>query len=181
MHRRHRRFAFVDATRWAVAVDGAAALGSDGTLRFAHDHAGGSSARTVSLPQRPPWSVVMPRLASIHGRAGDDWTVVDVADTGEARLRATLSAGSYAGYVVVDVDRAVVVELGTPSRVADIERGLSAGERAALHASTGPTGAPGAVPQAWSERRPTGCTDVSGPAKHAQTTSAHPPAAVPWA
>lgn len=59
---------FLTASRWAVRIDGAATMWSDGRRMAVRDRSGSSSGGGRTLPQRPPWSMVVPRQAGIYGR-----------------------------------------------------------------------------------------------------------------
>lgn len=131
------RFLFVDPGRWVVWIDGAATLWSDGVGRHTRDRTGKSSGSGTTMPRRPPWSMVVPRLAGVHGRPDDEWGITEVDDIGQDRVRAVLRADGHEAHMVVDLAQLVIVELVTPSWEARVELGLPSRDVASLQAMAG--------------------------------------------
>ena len=125
-------YLFLDMRRWAVRVEGAATLWSTGGVQHVKDAGGTSSGTTAELPQRPPWSLLIPRLAVIYGRPGDDWTLDEVCATAESTVEASLSSGVAKGHVVVDLSERCIVELATPAWTASAHPGLALADRRLL-------------------------------------------------
>ncbi|GIG23751.1 hypothetical protein Cch01nite_44750 [Cellulomonas chitinilytica] len=130
-------FLFVDKDRWAVRIDGAATLWSTGARRFSSDHAGTSSSTSLRPPERPPWSLVLPRLAHVYGRPGDDWELAEIVTGDDREVTVSLVSGTEQGRLRVELDPGTIVELVTPSWTATAQVGLDADERLQLAALLG--------------------------------------------
>ena len=126
-------FLFVRPSVWAVKLDRSATMWGNGKLRFVKDSSGITSGQSSALPQRPPWSMVIPRLAPIFGRVGDDWELGKLTEGG-TRIQARLSSANRRGSVLVDLGLGILVEMSTPAWSARVDVGLRAGERRSLEA-----------------------------------------------
>jgi hypothetical protein len=125
-------FLFDSDDRWVVRIDGAATLWSRGRRRFVRDASGTTSGVSAALPQRPPWSMVVPRMAPVFGRPGDDWQISEVLRAQGTLLEAELTSPAGAGRLVVDLASDVITGFATPSWTAEVVLGLPAADVGAL-------------------------------------------------
>lgn len=144
-------YMFRDLTSWIVTIDGGPRLVStpEGSLVT---HGGTSRPGPPTRPtHRPSWSLVVPRLALVFGRPGDDWSTRFASTTQHGAVTGEILAsadGAPVGHVVADLDVPVLREIVTPvwrQNLDDVVVGLSpADERRLIDAQA-------AVPR-WSGR-----------------------------
>lgn len=125
-------FLFESDDRWVVRLDGAATLWSAGPRRFVSDAAGTTSGVSRALPQRPPWSMLVPSVAPVFGREGDDWEIGEVLPEQGALLQARLTSPAGVGRLVVDLAADVITTFATPAWTAELTLGLPAADVSVL-------------------------------------------------
>lgn len=115
---------FQTADRWVVEIEGGPVLASTGSasLTVGADRCTASFGPGGPPPNRPPWSLVVPRLALVYGRPADDWSVRETRFVGRTAflMLDSVERPDLRAEAVVDVGRMIILQLRTPSWTATL-------------------------------------------------------------
>lgn len=120
---------FGSVDEWAVSVEGGPSIFAAG------DHSVVTlpgKDRTVgprhSLPNRPPWSLAIPRLALIFGRPTDDWRPLRISTREPTELLLVNTENpELQGRALVAPSAGIILEIATPSWTARFTADAGAG------------------------------------------------------